>query len=82
TEQRVYAELFDDLPLAIEVETAAGAGGIVHAGCQAKSWQAFCAGVEAGEEAHVTAALWARSRAANEDSTTIEGVAALLVGHT
>lgn len=48
TEQRGYAELFDDLPLAIEVETAAGAVGIVHAECQAKSWQAFCAGVEAG----------------------------------
>ncbi|EPK0990575.1 TPA: metallophosphoesterase [Pseudomonas aeruginosa] len=82
TEQRGYAELFDDLPLAIEVETAAGAVGIVHAECQAKSWQAFCAGVEAGEKAHVTAALWARSRAANEDSTPVEGVAAVLVGHT
>ncbi len=51
TEQRGYAELFDDLPLAIEVETAAGAVGIVHAECQAKSWQAFCAGVGAGEKA-------------------------------
>lgn len=76
------------LPLAIEVETAAGPVGIVHADCPFMSWQAFLAMLEdpalspGNRKAIREAVLWSRERVQADDCSGVEGVVALIVGHT
>lgn len=75
------------LPIAIEVETVGGIVGLVHADVSCGTWRGFCAAlngdfgrVEARHAQHM--AMWSRGRIMDGDNSGVEGVRALVVGHT
>ncbi len=71
------------LPLAIELETAAGTLGIVHADAPpALDWPDFVERLEAGEQHAVETALWSRARALGRVAHGVEGLRVLVIGHT
>lgn len=79
-EQREFAVQFAELPLAIEVETAAGLVGIVHADCPVLDWLDLHAALE-----HRNArnwCLWSRKRIESEDTRKVANVVAVVCGHT
>jgi serine/threonine protein phosphatase 1 len=74
---------FAALPVAIEVQTARGTVGIVHADVPAgMDWATFCARIEQGDPHVIATALEgrARVRAANENG--VDGIGRVFVGHT
>ena len=87
-ERLAISDAMAALPLVIEVETAAGPVGIVHADCPFMSWQAFLAALEdpalapGNRKAIREAVLWSRERVEADDCSGVEGVVALVVGHT
>lgn len=84
-EQANYAALFDDLPIAIEVETAEGLVGIVHADCPTKSWDnlRLCLeGSAPGLRRVQDGCQWSRARIENKDKEGVLGIRAVVVGHT
>ncbi|MDT0355671.1 metallophosphoesterase [Herbaspirillum huttiense F1] len=78
-----------ELPLAIEVETAGGLVGIVHAECPPMEWSQFRAVLQHfGElsrkdqkaiEEHV---MWCRDRITEKNAKHVQGVRAVICGHT
>ena len=76
------------LPVAIELKTANGLVGIVHAECPFPSWQDFIASLEdaatsnAMRNAIIDSAQWSRERITSVDQTDVAGVIAVVVGHT
>jgi serine/threonine protein phosphatase 1 len=84
-EQRAWAGRFAALPLAIEVQTARGAVGMVHADCPSPDWGDLRAALE-GAGAHAGAyaqyCLWSRDRISRAMQTPVAGVELVLVGHT
>ena len=89
--RQAFADEFSALPIAIELETAAGLVGIVHADCPFPSWTDFVWSL--GEDAAgkltnrarkdiIDAALWSRDRITAMFVEQIEGVRAVVVGHT
>jgi len=84
-EQDCYANILQDLPLVIEVETAQGLIGIVHADVPRGSWGEMIRALSGSEfEAdHVAAMLlWSRKRITEENPSGVEGIRAVIVGHT
>ncbi|MQU27232.1 serine/threonine protein phosphatase [Pseudomonas helleri] len=87
TEQQNYQVMFDDLPIAIEVKTAGGMIGIVHADCVFGTWAELKAELESPETrkrlklVHNTC-MWSRSRVENRDMTPVSDMRAVVVGHT
>ncbi|MGA3800553.1 metallophosphoesterase [Pseudomonas fluorescens] len=84
-EQGCYASILQDLPLVIEVETAQGLIGIVHADVPRGSWGEMISALSGSEfEAdHVAAMLlWSRRRITEENQSGVDGVRAVIVGHT
>jgi serine/threonine protein phosphatase 1 len=82
-ERETIALAFQDLPLAMEVETDQGLVGIIHAECPFNDWDKF-KNHELGEwEDHIKqVAQWERNRWYNEDRSHVAGLHALIVGHT
>lgn len=84
----LIADAFAALPIAIELQTAAGLVGIVHAECPHRSWLDFVGALEnpATPEPErsrlVSMAQWQRDRIDSEYTDDIEGVRAVVVGHT
>lgn len=76
------------LPVAIELETAQGMVGIVHADCPYRSWQEFARVLTAPDvpdSARLHAmqvAQWNRQRIDFGDNWPVHGVRAVVVGHT
>lgn len=84
-EQGCYASILQDLPLVIEVETARGLIGIVHADVPRASWVEMLEALSGPEaEAEHTAAMlqWSRKRIADGNDDGVSGVRAVIVGHT
>ena len=87
-ERLAVSDAMAALPLAIEVETAAGLVGIVHADCPFVSWQQFIDALanpsltNAQRKAIREAVLWSRERVETEDVSGVDGVVAVVVGHT
>ncbi|WP_223458250.1 MULTISPECIES: metallophosphoesterase [unclassified Pseudomonas] len=84
-EQDCYTSILRDLPLVIEVETAHGLIGIVHADVPRGSWGEMISALSGSEfEAdHVAAMLlWSRRRITEENQSGVDGVRAVIVGHT
>lgn len=78
-----YASAFFDLPIAIEIETESGLVGIVHAACDHASWQDMRAGLEGENRDSVSSNMvWGRDRANGRDFGPVDGVRAVVVGHT
>ena len=78
--QREFAMAFAALPFAIEVSTAQGIVGIVHADCPYPSWQALAAGL--ARRAVRDQCIWSRARLAAGDAAGVADVRAVVVGHT
>lgn len=72
------AQRFKELPLGIEVETAIGTFGIVHAEVPASDWRRLREPNKAAQEV----ALWARERIEDGDTSRVEGIDRVYVGHT
>lgn len=84
-ERQRIADLFEPLPLAIELETAAGLVAIVHADCPLDDWSKVGPILEDGgpRAAALTDAMqWSRDRAERFFGESVAGVRALVVGHT
>lgn len=86
-ERGEFAAQFRELPIAIQVETTEGLVGLVHADCPLPSWQHLLEQLEGGAEGGTlrnikNACMWSRRRVELEDSSGVEGVRALVVGHT
>lgn len=86
--RQLYADAFAALPVAIELETALGTVGIVHAGCPYSDWTRFAAALESQdskpmERDHlILMATWSRDRITKMDDSMVTGVRAVVVGHT
>lgn len=86
-EQREFAAQFNELPVVIEVETPSGMVGIVHADCPFGSWSELIAELSNPESAKrlklvKNTLMWSRSRIEQGDTEAIEGITALVCGHT
>lgn len=85
--QQRMATALDTLPLCIEVETAAGLVGIVHADIAGNDWKAFTDQVESPRsnnhaKALAETAMWSRDRIREMDHSEVTGLALMFVGHT
>ena len=85
--QKLFAEAFDSLPYAIEIDAEHGTIGIVHAECGGVSWDEFCDALDNPASKtklrNVTeTALWSRTKITYADNSEVDGVAYLIVGHT
>ncbi|WP_095129711.1 metallophosphoesterase [Pseudomonas sp. Irchel s3h14] len=86
-EKQAFAAQFAKLPIAIEVETAYGLIGIVHADCPFPSWQQLRKELESPESHRRLQELqhycmWSRRRIDQQETHGVEGLRALVVGHT
>lgn len=78
-------EAFDKLPLAIEIVTARGTVGLLHAEVPiGMDWEQFKQNVLAGNTRTIHSALWGRTRAEQGEPSGVgvKGVGRLYVGHT
>lgn len=86
--QREIAATFAALPIAIELETEQGLVGIVHAECPTPVWADFVRALQDPVLSRrrldelVSCAQWSRTRVMFSDDSIIEGVRAVVVGHT
>lgn len=81
--QNWIAEQFGKLPMAIELETAAGLVGIVHADCPTESWAQLHEALSGDSAtAYENMCMWSRDRIASGFHGSVEGVVAVVVGHT
>lgn len=86
-ERGEFAAQFRELPIAIEVDTPEGIIGLLHADCPFPSWQHLLEQLDGGAEGGVlrnikNACMWSRRRIELSDMSGVEGVRALVVGHT
>lgn len=86
-EQREFAAQFRDLPVAIEVETPAGLVGIVHADCPFPSWDQLICELSSPDSASrlklvKNTVMWSRGRIEQSSDDHVEGLRALVCGHT
>lgn len=83
-ERQVYVDAFETMPYAIEVETDHGLIGITHAECMAKTWSEFMENPlkDLESQYRMPSCIWGRDRMRYSDSTLVDGVAMILVGHT
>lgn len=86
-EKQTFAAQFARLPIAIEVETAYGLIGIVHADCPFPSWQQLRKELESPESNRRLQevqhfCMWSRRRLDQQETHGVEGLRALVVGHT
>jgi serine/threonine protein phosphatase 1 len=87
-ERVVFADALGALPLAIELATATGTVGVVHADCPLPTWFEFVAALEdpalsnARLRALREAALWSRDRVEARRRDGVPDLLALVVGHT
>lgn len=84
-EQDSYASILRNLPLVIEVQTPHGLIGIVHADVPQGRWEAMTEALGGSSmKAHHAAAIlqWSRKRLADGDCAGVDGVRAVIVGHT
>ena len=83
-ERHEYGEALNVLPYAMEIETALGTVGLVHADCPFPSWQEFAQTLESDQwnRNHRNSTLWNRQRIEEGDQSGVEGIKMMVVGHT
>lgn len=82
-ERRMYADAFASLPLAMEVETEHGLVGLIHADCPVPRWQDLEAALTGASGADFQfLAQWGQDRVKSLWDGGVEGVSAVVVGHT
>ncbi len=78
--RQAMADAVRALPYAMEIETAAGTIGIVHADCPVPDWQDLLAAL--GRRTARSHCLWSRERITARDETGVAGIRAVVCGHT
>lgn len=88
-EQENFALLFSQLPIAIEVETAGGLVGIVHADCPFESWHELQFELEGGAPGGnvrlkqvQNTCMWSRTRIEHGMAHGVKDIRAVVAGHT
>lgn len=86
-EQQCYQVVFQELPIVIEVETPDGVVGLVHADCPFASWGELIQALERPVSIRdlkllKNACMWSRSRIENDVDNVVEGIRAVVCGHT
>lgn len=81
-EQQCIASLFDDLPIAIEVETDKGLVGIIHAEVPWDDWAVFKELYPQRQETFDAIALWKRTRIDYKKEHFVENISAVYSGHS
>lgn len=86
-EQGEYAAQFRELPIAIEVFTESGLVGLAHADCPFNSWGELTNALDGGcigsDLRNIkNYCMWSRGRIENDNHCGVNGVLALVVGHT
>lgn len=79
--QQEFAAAFNELPFAIEVETAHGLVGIVHANVPVHDWNELENALRASR-GNRDRTIWDRSRVEWENIRPVSGVRAVVAGHT
>jgi len=82
-EQRRFVERFEQLPIGMEVESAAGLIGLLHADSLFADWPVLRSWLELDDDPEVREVCqWSRRRLKEGDTRPVHGIRALLVGHT
>lgn len=86
-EQREFAAQFREIPICAEVQTDSGIIGLVHADCVMDSWGQLTDELENPESNQrrklvANTCMWSRSRVEQSDCRRVDGVRAVIVGHT
>jgi len=81
-QKATFANAFNDLPLAIEIETDAGLIGIIHAECPYSDWEVLRNNAENLPEFALDCALWNREKIKTRNNSKIANIHILYVGHT
>lgn len=79
-EQAPFVEAFQRMPVALQVDTADGPVGLLHADSALSDWQQLCKRLD--DPAIREVCQWSRRRLKEDDRTPVKGLRALLVGHT
>lgn len=78
-QRRLIGQRLRTLPVAAEVDTAAGPVGLLHAECPFDDWQHMREGALSQQDLHIC--LWARTRFRTHDATLIQNIRAVAHGH-
>jgi serine/threonine protein phosphatase 1 len=82
-EQRLFVDIFESMPILIEVQTKTGLVGIVHAEYPYESWDLKDSYTgEKGLKNFTASCLWSRDRVSFNDNSVIDGISRIYVGHT
>lgn len=82
-EQLRFVERFEQMPIALQVESPSGPIGLLHADCPFDDWSTLRTWLELDDDPDVLeTCLWSRRRLKQADITPVKGLRALLVGHT
>jgi serine/threonine protein phosphatase 1 len=84
-ERQRLADAFAALPIGIELETAGGLVGILHADCPTPTWGSLREILDAGgmrAQATRDCCVWSRDRCDRMNDSLVDGVRAVVVGHT
>lgn len=82
-EQQPFADTFDTLPYAIEIQTQKGLVGVVHAECPFVSWADLEPALSSEHSASFkTMITWSRDRYELKETRDVQGIYAVFVGHT
>lgn len=81
-EKAVFAQVFNDLPMAIEIETDSGLVGIIHAECPYNDWLKLRENISNITEYAIDMALWNRGKIESRNTDEIKNIDKLFVGHT
>lgn len=83
TQRAAMLDAFAALPVALELETAKGRVGVLHAEVPFEmDWATFIRHLEAGDPDVIDSALWERGRFEHKDHSGVPGIDFVLVGHT
>jgi serine/threonine protein phosphatase 1 len=75
--------MFQELPIALQIETRRGTVGLVHAEVPVgMTWQEFIADIQSNDRHTLESALWGRDRIYSGDKSGVEGIGRVFSGHT
>ncbi|KDB64052.1 serine/threonine-protein phosphatase 1 family protein [Bordetella bronchiseptica B18-5 (C3)] len=80
--QRAWAGAFAALPVVIEVATQAGPVGLLHADCPVRDWSRLEYFLQARPKRARSVCQWSRERLASGDARGVDGIRAVVAGHT
>jgi len=82
-DQKCFASLFSQLPIAIEIKTNNGLVGIIHADCPVDDWGTLNDSLRGyRQDEFIGCCLWERSRAEHNNTDGVKNISKIYFGHT